>query len=640
MIKVSSRIYRPARHFVLTYRSFVVTTVHVLQAALATYLAFLLRFEGVIPAEKVSLMVSYLPYLMVIRLLFYYNSRLYRDLWRYSSISNLIKIVTTVTLGSVVFFVLVRFLIQDHSYPRSIYILDWMFLILLSGGTRLAMRILREYMQSEPAGKRVLIIGAGDAAEMMVRDMKNNPQYAYEPIGFIDDNIYKKGLSIHGVPIFGSMGVLEEVVNKHGPEEILIAMPSAGSKATRKVYEACKPFNMPVKTLPGMSDILRGKVSISQIKPLSMEDLLQREPVRSEIRSVREFIQGKAVLVTGAGGSIGSELSRQIIKYGPSRLVMLDRYENGLYQVDLELRQAGHSVGVHSVIGDVMDKGRLQYVFYKYRPRIVFHAAAHKHVPLMELNPVEAVRNNVFGTKNVIEHSMLHDVENFVMISTDKAVNPANVMGATKRMAELLALNAGRSSNTKFTTVRFGNVLGSNGSVLHIFNEQLSRGGPLTVTHPDIRRFFMLIPEAVQLVLMASSLGKGGEIFVLDMGEPIKILDFAENLIRLSGFVPYEDIDIEFTGLRPGEKMYEELFDDSEKVVLTGNEKLRIAVPTLPSSEEMKRYMSELELIVHNGDKEGINPKLKEIISGYNPSDSSYDAPRKEGIRPEGPVSR
>jgi len=618
MKKRGSKAYDALKRYILRSRFVIVTLLHLAQAALANYLAFFIRFDGSIPADVMLFMLKYLPYLLVIRFVFYFGNRLYRDLWRYSSMSSLLRIATSVTLGSAVFLVLVRFVMGDVSYPRSIYVLDWMLLIFFYGGSRLSIRILREYLHPGFAGKRVLIIGAGDAGEMIVRDMRNNPQYAYRPIGFLDNDPYKKGLNIHGVPIFGRIDMLGEVVERHAPEEILICIPSATQKALREIYDACKPSNLPIKTLPALRHILSGEVSVSQIKPLSMEDLLHREPVRTDIQSVKEYIEGKAVMVTGAGGSIGSELSRQIINYRPARLVMLDRYENGLFQIETELRREHPAESFVAVIGDVLDRQRIRSLFEEHRPQVVFHAAAHKHVPLMEQSPLEAVKNNVFGTKNLIDASVAHGVESFVMISTDKAVNPTSVMGATKRLAELLVLHAASNSGaTRFRTVRFGNVLGSAGSVIHIFKEQIGRGGPVTVTHPHVTRFFMLIPEAVQLVLIAASFREEGEVFVLDMGEPVNISDFAENAIRLSGFIPEEDIKIEYTGLRPGEKLYEELFDESERIVPTSHDKLRIAVTTPPPPEEVEALLSTLDAIVRSGSSDSLAPAIQRLVPGF-----------------------
>ncbi len=629
MKKSTTTIYQSIKDIIVKNRRITVMVIHLVQAAIANYLAFLLRFDFSLDQQFLLLFQLYFPILLIIRIVFYLQAGLHRDLWRYSSVSDLIKIVKSTTFGSIIFLIIVRYIFGDTSYPRSIYILDWGLLIMISGGGRLFIRVFREYMQSQYTGKTTLIIGAGDAGEMIVRDMKNNPKYAYQPIGFIDDDEYKKGFSIHGIPIFGPRSMIGEVIKKHKPEEILIALPTASHGVIRETYELCKPFNLPIKTLPKFYEILDGKVSVSQIKPLSLEDLLEREPVRADIKEVKDYIADKAVLVTGAGGSIGSELCRQIIRYNPSDLIMFDRYENSLFDIDLELQARlkekelavkgeNPSPVIHTVLGDVCDKDTLEHLFLKHKPRIVFHAAAHKHVPLIEHNPLEAIKNNIFGTKNILDASSRHAVESFVMISTDKAVNPANIMGATKRVAEYLTRNMNSISSAKFTTVRFGNVLGSNGSVIHIFKEQLKKNGPLTVTHPEIKRYFMLIPEAVQLVLIAAASDSGGDLFVLDMGEQIKIVDLAENFIRLSGFVPHEDIKIEFTGLRPGEKLYEELFDDTEKVITTFHDKLRVAVSDkIPTMENLAAHISTLEHIVSNNSVDEIIPEIRKIVPNF-----------------------
>lgn len=618
---LTTSIYTFFENLIIKHRRVVVIFIHLINVIIANYLAFTLRFEVMLSPAYVKQFKFYLPILLAIRLGFFLYFRLYKDLWRYSSVDDLTKLIKSVSLGSVVFFVVVRYLFNDTNYPRSVYILDWMLLLLLAGGLRLTIRVFKEHLHSERSGKRVILIGAGDAGEMIVRDMRNNPKYAYEPIGFIDDNLYKKGTTIHGIPIFGPSNMLDEVIGKHKPEEIFITMPSANHNTLNEIYNLCKPFNIPIKTLPGMSDILDGKVAISNIRPLSLEDLLQREPVKADIQSVKEYVEGKVVLVTGAGGSIGSELCRQIFEYSPSHLILFDRYENGLFDIDLELnikRKENGKTVIHTIVGDMCDIRTLDCLFSQHKPQIVFHAAAHKHVPLMELNPFEAVKNNIFGTKNLLNAATKHNSERFVMISTDKAVNPANIMGATKRVAEFMTINMNHASSVKATIVRFGNVLGSNGSVIHIFKEQVKQGGPLTVTHPEIKRFFMLIPEAVQLVLIAGSAGRGGDIFVLEMGEQIRILDLAENFIKLSGFIPHEDIKIEFIGLRPGEKLYEELFDESELVSSTFHEKLRILTPNyIPSVKDLNFHIANLERIIANNSVEELVSELQEIVPTF-----------------------
>ena len=692
MNKAASDIYKFFETIIIRHRRVVVVITSLMYTALANYLAFVIRFELIISPAYLTLMLSYLPVLVLIRLFFYLQATLYKDIWSYSSISEMVRIIKSITLGSITFFVVVRYVLGNTFYPYSIFILDWLLLIIITGGSRLFIRFFREYVYSQKPGKKILIVGAGNAGEIIVRDIKNNPESVYEPIGFIDEDPYKKGLAIRGIPIFGPISLIPYVIEVHKPDEILFTVSSTNNNEVKKIYELCKPYNIPIKKLPGMSEILEGNISvatklgqhlidaglvtedkvqqalslqkieggrlgsklvklgyiaeeklvsflnkqfgISHMKPISLEDLLQREPVRTDIQSVRDFIENKSVLVTGAGGSIGSELCRQIMKYSPSNLILFERYENSLFNIDLELKnEAVKNNGkfksrIISIIGDIVDVSSLEQVFSKHRPQIVFHAAAHKHVPLMEDNPLEAVRNNILGTKNILDISAKYDIESFVMISTDKAVNPTSVMGATKRVAELLTIEKNAEFDTKFTTVRFGNVLGSNGSVVPTFREQLKNGGPLTVTHPDMKRFFMLVPEAVQLVLLAAAIGNGGEIFVLDMGDQIKICDLAENLIRLSGFTPNEEIKVTYTGLRPGEKLYEELFDSSEKIISTVHEKLRIAIPEVPLDGTAK-YILEFEHIVMSYSIERIIPLIQELVPNFKPT-SILDTDNKQ----------
>jgi FlaA1/EpsC-like NDP-sugar epimerase len=675
MNKTITKIFEAIQNQIVKYRRLVVILILLMQTVLANYLAFIISFDFALPTVYLDKFLSYLPILLLIRLVFSLQFGLHKGLWRYASISDLIKIVNSATLGCIIFFLTITYLIGDTTYPRSIYIIDWLLFIIIYGGARLLIRVFKEYMFLEPLRKRILIIGAGDAGEVIAREMKNNHECAYEPIGFIDDDNYNKGFTIHGVPILGPSNMIPEIIEKHKPDEILISVSNDTQKTIREIYEICKPFNIPIKKLPGINDLLDGNVSvaaklgqrlidanlvteeqiqdalalqekeggrlgsklvklghiteekmisflskqygISHMKPISLEDLLQREPVNGDITCVRAFIEGKSVMVTGAGGSIGSELCRQIIKYNPSNLILLDRYENSLYELDLSLRNEQNGSSISTIIGDIQDTLSLEHIFSKHKPQIIFHAAAYKHVPLMETSPIEAIKNNIFGTKNLIDTASQHSIESFVMISTDKAVNPTNVMGATKRFAEFLTINMNSVSKTKFSTVRFGNVLGSNGSVIPIFKEQLKKGGPLTVTHPEIKRFFMLIPEAVHLVLIAAASGKGGELFVLDMGDPIKIIDFAENFIRLSGFIPYKEIKIEFTGLRPGEKLYEELFDKSEKIIPTSHKKIMIAVPEVPSMTDLAISFSDLELAVQNYSIDEVIPIIQKIVPNF-----------------------
>jgi FlaA1/EpsC-like NDP-sugar epimerase len=689
MGKIATKMYLAIKDQIIKYRFVVVTLILLMQAAFANYLAFVIRFEAQLSVPYLNKYISYLPLLLLIRLVLFLQAGLYKGLWRYSSINDLMKIINSTTAGSIVFFLTVRYLIGDGEYPRSIYTLDWLLFLVISGGSRFFIRIFREYMFMEPSRKRMLIVGAGNAGEMIVREMKSNRKCKYEPIGFIDDDIQKKGLTIHGVPILGTTDKMPEIIRESKPDEIMISSGDT-QKSIREIYEICKPFNIAIKKLPGINDLLGSKVSVaakigqhlvsaglvtevqiqealalqrkeggrlgskliklgyiteealnsflvkmlgvSHMQPISLEDLLQREPVNSDITSVRNFIKDKTVMVTGAGGSIGSELCRQIIGYNPSHLILLDRYENSLYEVDLELRSEQQRPTISTIIGDIQDPLSLEYIFSRQKPQIIFHAAAYKHVPLMEHNPIEAIKNNIFGTKNLIEAASRHRAENFVMISTDKAVNPTSIMGATKRVAEILTVHMNSVSQTKFTTVRFGNVLGSNGSVLQVFKEQLTKGGPLTITDPEIKRFFMLTEEAVHLVLIAAASGKGGEIFVLDMGDPIKIIDLAENFIRLSGFIPHKEIKIMFTGMRPGEKLYEELFDETERMIPSFHKKIMVAVPEDSLMPVVARHISDLERVVLNHSVVDLVPLIRKVVPSFRNHNIQSESFKKEWV--------
>ena len=682
MSKIFSILYEDTKDLIIRHRRLFTVLVLLIQAVVSNYLAFIIRFESLLSPVYLQEFLAYLPLLLLIRLVCFLLTGLHRGLWRYASISDLIKIINSTTIGSVLFLLIVKYLLGDSDYPRSIFVLDWLIFIAISGGNRLFIRVFREYMIEEPSRKNTLIIGAGDVGEMIVREMKNSRKSTYSPIGFIDDDIQKKGSTIHGIPILGNSDMLPDIIRKYKPDQVLITSPDL-RKTVRDIYEICKPHNILIKKLPDIKDIIGGNISvttkigqllvnaklvtenqiqqalslqkreggrlgakliklgyitddrlesfltkhygISHIRPISLEDLLQREPVNTDISSLREFIKGKSVMVTGAGGSIGSELSRQILTYNPSNLVLLDRYENSLFDIDMELRTKENGTDLSTIIGDIQDLSSLDRIFANYRPQIVFHAAAYKHVPLMEHHPIEAVKNNIFGTKNIIEIASKYRAENFVLISTDKAVNPTNIMGATKRVAEFLTVNMDALSETKFTTVRFGNVLGTNGSVVPIFKEQLKNGGPLTVTHPEVERFFMLIPEAVHLVMIAAASGKGGEIFVLDMGEGIKIIDMAENFIRLSGFIPHKEIKIEFIGLRPGEKMSEELFDESEKILPTFHKKILMAVPEIPSKQYLRDCCSDLECCVQDYSVHKAIIAIQKIVPNFKNQDNAYD---------------
>lgn len=495
--------------------------------------------------------------------IFAFRYRLYHKAWEYASVGELIIIAKAVTF-SIVTAALAQFVGVGNVYIRVLF-LTWMLHMLLIGGSRFSWRMYRDrYIKPKNVKKRTLIVGAGSAGTAVARQLLHNNDVDLLPVAFVDDDPRKYKLEMFGLTVCGNIDDIPQVVKKHRIEDIIIAIPSIGKKDVRRIYETCAKTDAKVQIMPMIEDIMTGKVSVSALRNVEVEDLLGREPVELDISSISQSITDSVVLVTGAGGSIGSEICRQICKFHPKEIILLGHGEYSIYNIDMELRQEyGEHIGIIPVIADVQDRENIMDVMEKYRPGVVYHAAAHKHVPLMEANPKEAVKNNIFGTKNVAEASDTFGVHTFVLVSTDKAVNPPNVMGASKRIAEMIIQNMAKMSNTKFVAVRFGNVLGSRGSVIPLFKKQIEAGGPVTVTHPDMTRYFMTIPEASRLVIQAGALARGGEVFVLDMGEPVKISDLAKNLITLSGFTE-EEIGIRYTGIRPGEKMYEELLNENE----------------------------------------------------------------------------
>ena len=567
-------------------RRFVVFLHDVIAAGLAWVAAFFLRFNFELPDEYEALMLGLVLGVMGIHAAVFWALGLYRGLWRYASLSDLQRILVAVGIAGLAVPALLNFARLSLTVPRTVYVLTPLLLAVIMGGSRLAYRAWREGrllpVIAKPQSAPVLVLGAGGTAAALLRDLAASPQWRV--VGLLDDDAAKHGAEVGGVKVLGPVERVGQAADRLGVTHAVIAMPSATHQERKRALDLCTRAGLSVMTVPALSDIISGKVSVSSLRAVELDDLLGRDPVALDDAGLHAFLDGRTVLVTGAGGSIGSELCRQIARFAPARVVLLDVSEFALYSIEQEFRDRHPGVAVSAVIGDAKDEGRVVQVFAKFRPGIVFHAAAYKHVPLMEEeNAYQAVANNVLSTVVVARAAQQHGAEKFVLVSTDKAVNPANVMGASKRLAELACQALQPASPMQFVIVRFGNVLGSTGSVVPRFREQIARGGPVTVTHPEIQRYFMSIPEAAQLVLQAALMGRGGEIYVLDMGEPVKIAELARQMIRLSGFAE-SDIRIEYTGLRPGEKLYEEPLADAEKTLPTPHPKLRVAQARTPEN--------------------------------------------------------
>ncbi len=603
---------------VLQHRSSLVVAIQLVLIVAANLTAFVLRFDADIPPEYQRIMWDHLPAMLLIFSFVLWGFGIQRGLWRYVGLYDLGKILLASLTGAAAFYGVIHLLGGITQYPRSVIVLTGLLTGLYLGGVRLVVRGLREWIRVvEPGARRVLIVGAGHAGELLARDMLSDANYNSLPVGFVDDDPVKQKMKIHGIPVVGTIEDIRGAADRLAAHEIIIAIPSGSTTVKQKILAASEGCTVPIKTLPDIKQLLVDPVSLQQVRPMRLEDLLQREPIQTDRQELYPLITRKTVLVTGAGGSIGSELCRQIARYQPASLVLFERYENTLHSLLLELRGVYPEAVILPVIGDVTVPDRVSEVFRQTNPDIVFHAAAHKHVPLMELNPKEAIRNNILGTRVVAEVALKTGVDKFVLISTDKAVNPSSVMGVTKRIAEHLMQELTHSGLTTFTVVRFGNVLGSNGSVVPLFAEQIRKGGPVTVTHPEIKRFFMTIPEAVELVLQATVMGRGGEVFVLDMGEQIKVADLARNMIVLAGLVPGKDVDIVFTGLRPGEKLYEELFEDGERVEPTTHPKINRAVGTPVPLGELGGWLESLPTALPKRDEEELLQDLKRLVPSF-----------------------
>jgi FlaA1/EpsC-like NDP-sugar epimerase len=602
---------------------------------LAYVTAFYFRFPLGIPKEYVSRYMSSVLVITLIYIACFSLFKLYESLWIYASIGEFLLSVEGCIVANIL--VILYGLIVNKHLPYGVSILAALFSVIYVVGFRVSFRIYRRIViqlgsLDKKNYRRVMVIGAGSAGSMIIREMVRKPEMKYNPVALIDDSDFKKGTLVSGVRVLGGREDIEKVAKEKAVEEIIIAIPSLEVSHKKEIIEIANQTGCKVKIVPGVYELIEGTVALKQIRDVQVEDLLGRDTIKLDNEGISDYIAGKTVLVTGGGGSIGSELCRQIVRFNPKQLLILDIYENNAYDLQNELKYKFPWLNLKVIIASVRDKGRLKKVFEEFRPEVVFHAAAHKHVPLMEDNPSEAIKNNVFGTFNTAECADKFGVKRFVLISTDKAVNPTNIMGASKRMCEMVVQAIDKNSKTEFVAVRFGNVLGSNGSVIPLFKKQIANGGPVTLTNKYITRYFMTIPEASQLVLQAGAYAEGGEIFVLDMGKPVKIYDLACDLIRLSGFEPHKDIKIEITGLRPGEKLYEELLMAEEGLGNTKHEKIFVGRPTFKDMDMLLKGFDEFRDIIESGSREELVRKIEELVPSYRrtPNDGSVVASEDE----------
>jgi len=611
-------------------RSRLSVLMHLTLFTLAYLIAFLLRFDFDVPPTYQFVMLSTLPLALVVKLVAFYVFRIYGSSLRYVTMADLKKLLAASVLASALLVVAERFVISDGRIPRSVFILDWILTLLFVSGGRIVLRVLRERgwpIIVRNGSTRVLIVGAGDAGEGLLREIRQRRDFGYLPVGFLDDDVRKRGMRIGGLPVLGAVEEARGLASAYNVDSAIIAIPSATGANMRRIVHALRDAGLAFKTLPHLARILECKVDATQIGSVTIEELLGREPVKLSRADIRGLIKGKTVAVTGAAGSIGAELCRQIAECEASKLVMLDWSENGLFHAQREMLARFPGLDLLALVANITDRERIARIFELHRPFVVFHAAAHKHVPLMEANVSEAIRNNVFGTKTVVDASVAHGVDRFVLVSTDKAVNPTSIMGMTKRVAEMYVHALGPTVDTDLIAVRFGNVLGSSGSVVPIFKEQISQGGPVTITHPEMTRFFMTIPEAVRLVLRASAVGKGGEILVLDMGEPVKIVDLAKDLIELAGLREPEDIRIEFVGVRPGEKLHEKLHSDEETLVKGDGDGFMLAVGAPIDLDGLLSDLKQLKGATTAGDDE----ETSRLLAGLTKANASSLAPSEAG---------
>lgn len=597
--------------------------------------AFLLRPDLSSNARLRMLLMS-LPWVLIVKLTIFHAYGLLKGWWRYADLGTLADIIKAGMISGVLMYgILWAEFRPAQGYLIPLLLADLVLTIFFIGGARLLVRARFEVSPSNAGAKRTLIVGAGVAGATIMREFKSNSGLEYQPVGFVDDDLSKAGIRIQGKQVLGTTDDIGALVEKHNVKCVLIAIPSATGKQIDAIVQKCSQSRVEFKIFHGVDRRIDGEMRLNRIRQIRMEDLLGRPPVRLDLGNIQKKLEGESVLVTGAGGSIGSELVRQVAQFRPAKIVLLDRSENDLFRLSCELRSKFPVLNQVPVVGDILDVGLLREVFAAHRPHSVFHAAAYKHVPMMEMNCFQAVTNNIFGTYNVALVARQYEVKDFVMISTDKAVKPTNIMGVTKRIAELIILGL-QHQRTRFVAVRFGNVLGSNGSVLPIFEEQIRNGGPVTVTHPEARRYFMLIPEAVQLVLQAATMGLGGEIFLLDMGDDVKIDELARNLIRLAGFESDKDIRIVYTGLRPGEKLFEELRLEGEGLKPTTHEKIRVVLGGKVDFSEVSAWLDELSALVESKNVHGLIKTLTSLVPEYRPSEevlSLCDVDRHDSIQ-------
>lgn len=586
----------------------------------ASFSALLIRFDfriGQIPTNYAEAVLAYTIINTVVSIILFTLFRLYNSLWKYAGIDELVNIIFACTVSGILQIIGMHFILTIH-VPRSYYPLSTLFMMALISVSRFFYRYARRLAKRNPGSgvSRIMIIGAGEAGSSIIREIAVSGYVKGTVICAIDDNKDKLGSYIQGIKVVGDRTKIIEAAEKHEITDIFIALPSVSRKEIREILEICKETGCALKILPGMYQLINEEVSVTRLRDVEIEDLLGREPVKIDMEGIMNYVKGKVIMVTGGGGSIGSELCRQIVKNGPKRLIIVDIYENNAYFIQQELKSEYPELDLVVLIASVRNSSRMNHIMEQYKPEIIYHAAAHKHVPLMEDSPNEAIKNNVGGTYKMAKAADTYGVQKFILISTDKAVNPTNIMGASKRICEMIIQAYNKRSKTEFVAVRFGNVLGSNGSVIPLFKEQILRGGPVTVTHPDIIRYFMTIPEAVSLVLQAGAYAKGGEIFVLDMGEPVKITELAKNLIRLSGYEPGRDISIEYTGLRPGEKLYEELLMDEEGLQDTQNKLIHIGKPIEMDEEAILKEVEALDQAAKE-EADDIRDRVKKLVSTY-----------------------